>query len=151
MKHNKKAWLELDFDVLQQKTTGKKKKGMIFFSRDVFECLVGVALLVGDGSLLLHGGEDGNEDGLASLEGGLDLVADFAFGELNVVLGLTRGEEERKETIIANIEELVLGAADVGDHHVVGRGAHIFVLAAVEDVNADEVNLGVTVLASLRG
>lgn len=33
--------------------------------------------------------------------------------------------------------------------HVVGGGGHFFILLASEDVNGDEVTLGVTVLASL--
>ena len=45
--------------------------------------------------------------------------------------------------------KLVLAAGDVGDIHVVGRGAEIFVLLAGEDVEGDQMDLGVTVLASL--
>lgn len=47
--------------------------------------------------------------------------------------------------------ELVLLAADVGDVHVVGGGAEIFQLLGGEDVNGDQMDLGVTVLASLGG
>lgn len=45
--------------------------------------------------------------------------------------------------------KLVFLALDVGDVHVVGRGAKIFELLASEDVNCDEMDLGVTVLAGL--
>ena len=45
----------------------------------------------------------------------------------------------------------VLSALDVGDVHVVGRGAEILELLASEDVNGDKVDLGVTVLAGLGG
>ena len=47
--------------------------------------------------------------------------------------------------------KLVLAAGDVGDVHVVGRGAEIFELLAGEDVDSDKVDLGVAVLASLGG
>ena len=47
--------------------------------------------------------------------------------------------------------QLVLLAADVGDVHVVGGRAKIFVLLAGEDVEGDEMDLGVTVLAGLGG
>lgn len=47
--------------------------------------------------------------------------------------------------------ELVLLAANVGDIHVVGGRAEIFQLLGGEDINGDQVDLGVTVLAGLRG
>jgi hypothetical protein len=47
--------------------------------------------------------------------------------------------------------ELVLATGDVGDIHVVGGGRQIFELLAGEDVNGDQVDLGVTVLAGLGG
>lgn len=47
--------------------------------------------------------------------------------------------------------ELVLLACDVGDIHVVGGGRKIFELLAGEDVDGDQVDLGVAVLSSLGG
>lgn len=47
--------------------------------------------------------------------------------------------------------ELVFLSADVGDIHVVSRWGEIFELLAGEDVDGDDVDLGVTVLASLGG
>ena len=47
--------------------------------------------------------------------------------------------------------ELVLATGDVGDVHVVSGGRQIFELLAGEDVNGDKMDLGVTVLAGLRG
>jgi hypothetical protein len=47
--------------------------------------------------------------------------------------------------------ELVLLAADVGDVHVVGRGAELLKLLRGEDVNGDQMDLGVAVLAGLGG
>lgn len=47
--------------------------------------------------------------------------------------------------------ELVLLTADLGDVHVVGGGRQILKLLAGEDINGDQVNLGVTVLSSLGG
>ena len=48
-----------------------------------------------------------------------------------------------------NHYKLVFLALDVGDVHIVGRGAKIFELLASEDVNRDEMDLSVTVLAGL--
>ena len=42
-------------------------------------------------------------------------------------------------------------ASNVGNIHVVCRGAKIFELLASKDVNGNEMYFGVTVLASLRG
>jgi len=47
--------------------------------------------------------------------------------------------------------ELVFLTTDVWDVHVVGGRAEILVLLLGEDVERDQVNLGVTVLASLGG
>jgi hypothetical protein len=47
--------------------------------------------------------------------------------------------------------ELVLAAGNIGDIHVVGGWAEIFELLASEDVDGDEMDLGVTVLAGLGG
>ena len=47
--------------------------------------------------------------------------------------------------------KLVLLAADVGNVHVVGGRAQVFHLLASEDVDSDQVDLGVAVLAGLRG
>lgn len=47
--------------------------------------------------------------------------------------------------------QLVLTADDVGNLHVVGRWGEIFQLLASEDVESDQVDLCVTVLASLGG
>lgn len=51
--------------------------------------------------------------------------------------------------LLTNVDQLVLGAADVGDVHVVRRRRDVFVLLGSEDVDGDKVNLGVTVLARL--
>ena len=101
----------------------------------------------------------------------LDLVPDFSIGDLDVVLGAAIIGHEGQETVVADVEliakvsaafswsqsiryttyESVFLAADVGDVHVVGGRAQIFQLLASEDVDGDQVNLGVTVLAGLGG
>lgn len=50
-----------------------------------------------------------------------------------------------------NAYELVFAADNVGDIHVVGGWAQIFQLLASEDVDSNEMDLGVTVLAGLGG
>ncbi len=48
-------------------------------------------------------------------------------------------------------DQLVFLALNVRDVHVVGGGAEIFEFLAGEDVDGDEMDLGVTVLAGLGG
>jgi hypothetical protein len=97
----------------------------------------------------------------------VNLLTNFAIGNLNIVLGLTIIGHQRKKTIIGDIEllsdqrnphscprrpyQLVFLAGHVGDIHVVGGGAEFFELLASEDIDGDEMDLGVTVLASLGG
>lgn len=47
--------------------------------------------------------------------------------------------------------KLVFLADDIGDVHVVGRWAKLFEFLAGEDIDGDEMDFGVTVLASLGG
>lgn len=53
--------------------------------------------------------------------------------------------------IFSTTYELVLLTADVRDVHVVGGRGQILQLLAGEQVNGDQVDLGVTVLAGLGG
>jgi len=105
---------------------------------------------VGKTSFLAHGLGDGDIDLLAIVKVCLDLIADIAFGDFDVVLGSTFGGHQAEETII-DIDQLVLSSVNVGDVHVVGGGAEIFILLLGEDINADQVDFGVTVLARLGG
>lgn len=107
-------------------------------------------LLVGDDGLLAHGRDDSDNEILALVELGLDLVSDLTLGKRDIVLGGTVGGEERQETII-NVDELELLSLDVGDLHVVGGGGQILKLLVGEDIGGDKVDLGVTVLTSLGG
>lgn len=105
-----------------------------------------------DSSFFTHSSE--NDDvGILSLicKELCDLVVDFALRKLDIVLGGTIIRHERKETIVGNVEELEFLAADVGNVHVVSGRAKIFQLLAGEDVNGNEMDLGVAVFAGLRG
>jgi len=105
-----------------------------------------------NGSLLAHSGEDDNVGVLLlNLEELVDLLTNFSIGDLDIILGLTIISHQGEETVIGDIEKLVFLAGNVGDVHVVGRWAKVFKLLAGEDVNGDKMNLGVTVLAGLRG
>lgn len=53
------------------------------------------------------------------------------------------------KTHVVNVDELVFSPGNVGDVHVVGGRRDILQLLASEDVNGDQVDLGVTVLSSL--
>ncbi len=57
-------------------------------------------LLVGDGLLFAHGGDDGDEEVLAVVEVGLDLLAELALGDLDVVLRVAVLGHEVEEAVI---------------------------------------------------
>ena len=99
-----------------------------------------------------------------------DLGANLVVGALDVVLGGTVLTHEGHEVIVTNVElcrfcqqstclcprsvdpyKLELAAGDVGDVHVVGGRGQLLELLAGEDVDGDQVDLGVTVLAGLGG
>lgn len=101
-------------------------------------------LLVGNGLLLTHSGDDGDKEILAVIEAGLDLLADITIGNLDIILGSTVLSHEVKETIV-NVDlwaenrsdkarrtdgereayELVFVAGDIGNVHVVRGGGDI--------------------------
>lgn len=103
----------------------------------------------------------------------VDLVTDLTRGDLDVVLGGAVIVHEGKEVIVGDVEllqasgsvyratpqvyasglsyQLVLATGDVRDVHVVGGRGQILELLASEDVDGDQVDLGVTVLAGLGG
>jgi len=84
------------------------------------------------------------------LDGVPDLVADGVLGALQVVPGLA-GVVHQGEELVVEPDQLEVLALHVGHLHVVGGGADVLQLLAGEDVEGHHVDLGVAVLASLRG
>lgn len=83
--------------------------------------------------LFTHSRDDGDEDFLSIIEKSLDLVTDFALGDLDIVLGGTVLVNQVKETVV-DVEEGVFDTENVGDVHVVCGGREIFELLSVEDL-----------------
>lgn len=106
--------------------------------------------LDGDHALLADGGHDGAQQLLAGVELGLERRAHLAVGHLEVLAQLARIGHEREVTVVGDVGQLVLLALHRGHVHVVRGRADVLVLAARENVDADEVHLGVAVLARLR-
>jgi hypothetical protein len=121
---------------------------------------------------LVHGFGDGDVDFFSVVKVCADFIAEFAFGDFDVVLGGTFVGHQVEETIIdVNLMltfifrgkyQLVFGTDYVGDVHVVGGGTEIFVLSLSEDlllvlsmgrkyINSDQMDFSVTVLSSFRG
>lgn len=106
--------------------------------------------LEGDGGFFAHGGDDGDHQVLTLVEGGLHGVTQLTFWVSDVVLGLTVHGHQGQETVV-DVQQLVLGSLDDWDLHVVGGWGQVFQLLAGEDVDGDQVDLGVTVLTGLGG
>ena len=68
-----------------------------------------------------------------------------------IILGVTRLGHQGTETVVRDVNEGVLRATDMGNIAIVGRGGEIFHLFVGEDIDSDEMALGVTVLAGLGG
>jgi hypothetical protein len=99
----------------------------------------------------------------------LNLLADFAVGHLDIVLGGTVVRHEGQEPVVSDVElscvrnwsglffcdsssyQLVFTTDDVGNLHVVGGWGEIFQLLAGEDIQGGQVDLCVTVFAGLGG
>jgi len=109
------------------------------------------SLLIGNSCLLAHGGNDGNNQLLSIRMVGFDLCAEVAFGQLDVILFSTLSRHKVEEAVFLDVHEGVFLSLDVGDVHVVGRGTNIFQLLAGEDVGGNEMDLSMSVLASLGG
>jgi len=95
-------------------------------------------------------GHDCNDDSdvfLAELVA--DLLAELAIGNLQIVARVTLVVHERREAIVADVDELEVATRHVRHVNVVRRRAQIFILLAREDVETDEMHLRMTVLARL--
>lgn len=108
------------------------------------------SLLEGDGSLLIHSGDDGDQQVLTLVESSLDGVTQLTLWSLDVILGVTILGHQVQETIV-NVQQLVLGSLDKWNLHVVGGWGQILHLLLGEDIGGNQVDLGVTVLTSLGG
>lgn len=76
----------------------------------------------------------------------LQLGSQFSVWNFQVFTQVAAVAHQDQEAVI-DISQLVIFALNVRYVHVVGGWTNIFVLLAVEDIDADHVNLGVTVLA----
>lgn len=102
--------------------------------------------------LLSHRLEHRHDELLAVVKVLLDLLGELlgvvgALGQREVVLGVARVVHERDEAVLRDVEQRVVLARDVRDVAVVRGGGQLLVLLAREDVDGDEVALGVAVLA----
>jgi len=96
--------------------------------------------------------KDGDHELLVGAETILDRLPDgIVLGEHQVGLLVTAVVHQAKVAVVADVEQGVVLAQDVG-HVIVVRGRdQLLKLLAGEDIDGDEMALGVTVLASLGG
>jgi len=100
--------------------------------------------------LLAHGRNDSHQEILALIEVRLDLLADIALRNTDIILGGAVISHQVEETFI-DVDKLIFITEDVRDIHVVGGRRDIFHFFAGEDVDGYKVDFGVTVLTGLRG
>ena len=100
--------------------------------------------------LLVHGSNDGDHEVLAIFKVVGNLVTKLALRNLHIILRRAVVRHQ-VEVAVVDVDQLVLTTSHVRHVHVVRRWRNVFVLAASEDVNGNQVNLCVSVLAGLRG
>jgi len=118
-------------------------------------CLRG-QLLEGDNLFLVHGLQDRDQQGLTFIESGQQVVGDILVvsggisRQVEIVLGLTVVEQDgHRSGVTVDIQKLELGTLDVRHIHVVRGRAQVLVLLVGENVDTNNVALGVTVLSRL--
>jgi len=97
-----------------------------------------------------HRTNDGDEEILASVKVGANLLPDVAVGGLDIILRFTLIVHEIKVAIV-DVDKLVFVTPDMRDIHIVSGGTDIFQLLVGEDVDGNEMDLCVTVLSGLGG
>jgi len=112
--------------------------------------LAGSTLLHSNDTFRAHSGENGDNHILPIIEHLAELGSKLRIGgELEVVLGAPIGGHKAQVCIISDVEKSVIGSLDVGDIHVVGGGTDFFILLSSEEVDSNEMDLGVSVLPGL--
>lgn len=109
--------------------------------------------LDGNDLLSVEGMEDGEKEVLALVEVLLSLLVDVVSLKVKreVRAGFVLLVHESDETFLINVNELVILAGDNRGRHVVRRRGDILILPTSEDVDTNNIGLGVTVLAGLGG
>lgn len=103
-----------------------------------------------DSTFLPHGRNHGDHEFITGFELCLDFLANFAFRDTQVLPDFTVVAHQGHVAFI-DVNQLVVYPLDGGNIHVVGGRAHIFMLLVGKDVDANQVNLGMSVLAGLGG
>jgi len=101
-----------------------------------------------DNILFTHSSYDSHHELLSIIESFLYFFAEGVTEELDILLSGTVRQEHVEETVV-DIHKRVFVTGDVRHIHVVGGRGYIFELLTGEDIDGDEVNFCVTVLARL--
>lgn len=96
--------------------------------KNKLRCNLFGGILVRQTVLLTHGRDNRDQELLTLLEIFLQLLTELTIGKLDIILGGTVGQHQRKETII-NVKKSVFHTDNVGDVHVVSGRTEFFVLS----------------------
>lgn len=108
------------------------------------------SILERNGSFFTHSRDDGDDQVFTFIEFALDLVTQFSIWNFDIILGVTIWGHQWQETVI-NVQQLEFLSSDVWDFHIVGGWRQILQFLTSEDINGNQVDLGVTVLTGLGG
>jgi len=105
-------------------------------------------LLPRDGLFLAHGRHDRDQHVLSFIKCSINVPSKVTVRDFDIVFGITVVVQEVQKTII-NVSQAVFLPLNVRDVHVVCRWADIFQFFTRENVDGDEMDLGMSVLSSL--
>lgn len=108
------------------------------------------SFLVGDTSFFLHGRDNGDNQFLTVVEIGLQLFAHLTFWGSDVLLHVTVVVHQGQVAVV-DVQQLEFVSLDNRNLHVVGGWRQVLQLLLGEDVDGNQVDLGVTVLTGLGG
>lgn len=103
-----------------------------------------------DSTFLPHGRNHGDHEFITRFKLRLDFLADVVFRNTQVLSDVSVVAHQGHVAFI-DVNQLVVYPLNGGNIHVVGGGAHIFILLVGEDVDTNQVNLSMSVFAGLGG
>ena len=101
-------------------------------------------------SFFAHRRQNGAQHFPAALKVSPNGLSQTIVGKLDILLHGTIRKKEGKKAIL-DVHQRVLAETNVGDLHVVRRGGHVGELLAREQIDANQIDLGMAVFAGPTG
>merc|ERR1719273_2698454 len=107
--------------------------------------------LSGNDSLFSTGRKNSAKNISAIYYSSFALFADVIFRNLQILTGFAGVVHKGEISVVRAVKELIILTRNIGHIHVMGRWTNVLILSVSEDIQGDQVDLGVAVLAGLGG